>query len=150
MKGTNMTQIKDENVVLYTDGAARGNPGPAAIGVVICMSNEAQTVMYQEGKKINDTTNNQAEYRALIRGLEICKDLLCHVNSVEHFTDSQLVYFQLIGKWKVRKASLRGLKDRVDDLKECFDRVTFHWVRREHPKIQLADCAANQALDERG
>jgi ribonuclease HI len=129
-------------LILYTDGGARGNPGPAAIGIVIYDENHSN-ILKNIGMKIGRATNNQAEYKALIRGLEEAlklgaTEVVCHL-------DSELVVKQMQGKYKVRDAGLQDLAPQVLRLKNKFKNVDFVHVKRE--KNKLADKLVNEALD---
>ncbi len=132
-------------VYVYADGASRGNPGPAAIGIVICDAYEK--VLAEHRETIGRATNNEAEYRALIRGLELAsrytrQEVKCHV-------DSQLVYSQLTGAFKIKEPRMAKLAAAVRQSAEEFAQVSFHQVPRGHRKIRRADLLANIALDER-
>ncbi len=129
-------------VHLHTDGASRGNPGPAALGVVIT---DAQGGVLQEiGEYLGTRTNNFAEYRALQRGMEAARAL--GAEAVHCFLDSQLVVRQLTGQYRVRHAQIRPLFEEVQRLSRTFRRVTYtHVLRADNA---AADALANQALDE--
>lgn len=126
---------------LFTDGGARGNPGPAAYGYVL--EAEDGTVLAAEGEAIGVATNNVAEYRALLAGLERARDL--GVSELEVVSDSELLVKQMRGEYKVKNAALRSLWAVAGDLVGGFDRVEFVAVRREHN--ELADRLVNEALD---
>lgn len=132
-------------VLVYTDGASRGNPGPAAIGIVICDTYEKGLAEHRE--TIGRATNNEAEYRAVIRGLELASR---HTRQeVECYMDSQLVYSQLTGSYKKKEARMAKLAGAVLRSAEKFAKVSFHRVSRSHRKIKRADELANVALNER-
>jgi ribonuclease HI len=126
---------------LYTDGGSRGNPGPAAYGFLICGE---ERELYKEGKKLGTTTNNVAEYKAIIEGLRKALD---HSESVEVFSDSELVVKQLNGRYKVKKEHLRALYLAVKDLEKRFKKVTYTHRPRESPMQKKADALVNEALD---
>jgi ribonuclease HI len=126
---------------LRTDGGARGNPGPAGIGVVLEDPDGAVVAELAQG--IGHATNNVAEYRALIEGLGLAARE--GARTLDVFSDSQLMVEQMKGRYKVRNAGLRPLHDRARELVRAFDRVTFHAVRRE--RNRSADALANQAMD---
>jgi len=131
---------------LYTDGGARGNPGPAAIGGVILGAD--QQVVKEFSRYLGETTNNQAEYRALIFGLEKIATLSgkhSHTTEVRSFLDSELIVKQMTGEYKVRDINLKPLHAQVQKLAQRFGRVSFTHVRRE--KNAHADSLVNQALD---
>ncbi|HYE22348.1 MAG TPA: ribonuclease HI family protein [Verrucomicrobiae bacterium] len=130
--------------IIYTDGGARGNPGPAAIGVVVY--NDKNEVVNKFGEYIGITTNNQAEYQALIRGLTNVLELNGQI--VSCFLDSELVVKQLHGKYKVREPGLQPLVTEIFKLTKNFADVEFTHVPRE--KNKLADKLVNDALDKAG
>jgi ribonuclease HI len=133
-----------DEVVVYFDGGARGNPGPAAIGaVVLDASSEPPTRLAAVSERIGETTNNVAEYRALIAGLEAASATPSHAVKVRG--DSKLVIEQVAGRWKVKQPHLRPLCDRARDLLAGYDRVDLAHVRREFNGD--ADALVNAALD---
>lgn len=125
---------------LYTDGGARGNPGPAAIGYVLSHDG---VVVAQHGETIGETTNNVAEYTALLKGLTHAKKL--GATHVECKLDSLLVVEQLNRNYKVKDANLAKLFTQVWNLTQEFSKVTFSHIPREQNK--QADALVNQALD---
>ena len=126
---------------LYTDGGARGNPGPAAFGYVL--EAEDGTVLAAYGEAIGVATNNVAEYRALVAGLEKAAEL--QIGEVEVVSDSELLVKQMRGEYRVKNEALRGLSIRAAQLARQVGRVTYTAVRRDHNK--LADRLVNEALD---
>ena len=128
-------------VKLFTDGGARGNPGPAAFGYVL--EAEDGTVLAAEGKAIGVATNNVAEYSALIAGLERALEL--HVPEVEVVSDSELLVKQMRGEYRVKNEALRELSLRAARLAREIGNVSYTAVRREHN--ELADRLVNEALD---
>jgi probable phosphoglycerate mutase len=129
---------------LSTDGGARGNPGPAAYGYVL--EAEDGTVLDARGETIGVATNNVAEYRGLIAGLEKAVEL--GVSEVEVVSDSELLVKQMTGVYRVKNEALRGLSLEASRLARRLDRVTYKAVRREHN--ELADRLVNEALDAAG
>jgi ribonuclease HI len=129
-------------VVLYCDGAARGNPGPAGAGAFITTSDGE--VLAEIARGLGVTTNNVAEYTAAILGLERCRDL--GATDVLVRSDSLLLVQQLLGSYRVRTAHLKPLYERVRELASGFGRVRFEHVRRE--RNVEADRLANQGVDE--
>jgi ribonuclease HI len=129
---------------LWTDGGARGNPGPAAYGYVL----EAHdgTVLAAHGEAIGEATNNVAEYRALVAGLEKAVELA--VDEVEVVSDSELLVKQMRGEYKVKNEALRELSDEAKSLERHLRTVRYTAVRREHN--ELADRLVNEALDASG
>jgi ribonuclease HI len=126
---------------LSTDGGARGNPGPAAYGYVL--ETEDGTILDARGRKIGHATNNVAEYRALIAGLEAA---LSHgVTELDVVSDSELLVKQMRGEYKVKNAALKTLSTQAAALGRGLDSVSYIAVRREHN--ELADRLVNEALD---
>ena len=130
-----------KSITIYTDGGARGNPGPAAIGVVFM--NGAEIV--EEYKEfIGDTTNNQAEYRAVLAALDIAAEK--GYTHLDFFLDSQLVAEQLNRNYKVKEKGLQQLFLEAWNKIQGFTKVTFSFIPRE--KNIEADRLVNEALDE--
>lgn len=131
-------------VEVYTDGGARGNPGPAAIGaVVIDPSTTPPTRLAAVSERIGTATSNVAEYRAVIAGLEAALEFPAHAIRVR--ADSMLVIRQLEGLWKVKKEHLRPLHARARDLLANWADVDLAHVPRE--QNEDADFLVNAALD---
>jgi ribonuclease HI len=128
--------------VLSTDGGARGNPGPAGIGVVLQDSHGE--VIGEIGRGIGQTTNNVAEYAALIAGLELALEK--GVTEIEVKVDSELVESQVQGKWKIKNDRLRQLAVKARRLLGEFDVWSIKHVPRE--ENSGADALANQGMDE--
>lgn len=128
---------------LFTDGAARGNPGPASIGAVLKSPSGENVAEISE--YLGETTNNQAEYRALLAGLR--KALELAVKKIDVFLDSELVVKQLHGQYKVKHPDLIPLFEEVKSLLRKFSVIQVSHVRRE--KNKEADKLANLALDSR-
>ena len=126
---------------LSTDGGARGNPGPAAYGYVL--EAEDGTVLDARGETIGVATNNVAEYRALIAGLEKAVEL--SIDELEVISDSELLVKQMQGEYRVKNEALRELNDEANFLEKKLGRVRYKAVRREHN--ELADKLVNDALD---
>ena len=126
---------------LSTDGGARGNPGPAAYGYVL--EADDGTVLDARGETIGVATNNVAEYRALIAGLEKAVEL--GVDELEVVSDSELLVKQMQGEYRVKNEALRELNDEANSLERKLGRVRYTAVRREHN--ELADKLVNEALD---
>jgi ribonuclease HI len=126
---------------LSTDGGARGNPGPAAFAYVL--EADDGTVLAAHGETIGVATNNVAEYRGLIAGLEKAREL--GVGEVEVVSDSELMVKQMLGEYRVKNEALRELSLRAGRLAREIGSVTYTAVRREHN--ELADRLVNEALD---
>ena len=126
---------------LSTDGGARGNPGPAAYGYVL--EAEDGTVLDARGEAIGVATNNVAEYRALLAGLEAA--LARGVNELDVVSDSELLVKQMRGEYRVKNEALRSLHTEATRLARELGSVSYRAVRREHN--ELADRLVNEALD---
>jgi ribonuclease HI len=136
-----LTQAEAPTLVVHVDGGARGNPGPAAIGVVV--SDPAGEVLDEVAERIGVATNNVAEYQALLRGLERAAAL--GAREVEIVNDSELVAKQLTGAYKVKHPSMKPLYEQAISALRGFDR----WQIRSVPRAQNAhaDALVNAALD---
>lgn len=134
---------KNDALIIYSDGGARGNPGPAAIGYVVNGKGY--------GEYIGETTNNVAEYKALIAGLKKGIALLgktkASETTVHCYLDSELLVKQLNGEYKVKDATLRLLFMEAWNLKQDYKSVSFTHIPRERNKE--ADKMVNYALDNR-
>jgi len=128
---------------LYTDGASRGNPGEAAI--CFRLLEPTGLVLREEAKRIGLATNNQAEYRALIAGLETA--LAETSGPLRCRSDSGLLVKQMRGEYRVKNAALKSLWEEAQKLARRFVRIEFVQVPRADPDIARADALANQALD---
>jgi probable phosphoglycerate mutase len=126
---------------LFTDGGARGNPGPAAFAYVL--EAEDRTVLDARGEAIGVATNNVAEYRALVEGLARAVEL--GVTELEVVSDSELVVKQMTGEYRVKNSALQELSLEAARLARRLDRVSYTAVRRE--ENELADRLVNEALD---
>lgn len=128
-------------MIVNVDGGARGNPGPAAVGAVV--TDPEGAVLAERGDYIGEATNNVAEYRAVLLGLELAREV--GANEVEVINDSELVARQIGGQYKVKHAGLKPLfVETMASLRE-FDRWAVRNVRREHNA--RADELVNEALD---
>jgi ribonuclease HI len=127
-------------VTIYTDGAARGNPGPAAFAYVI---RRHGAVDIEEKGLLGKTTNNIAEYEALVRALEHAR--LLGARRVQVLSDSELLVRQMLGEYQVKNEGLRPLYEQAGALRRQFDGVTFRHVRRS--ENGRADRLCNEALD---
>lgn len=135
------TRPSIRSACLYTDGAARGNPGPAAIGIVLTTAEGKEIEAF--GEMIGEATNNEAEYRALLRGLE--RASFHHFDALVIKTDSELVAYQLNGRYRVRAENLKRLVAAVRGALKRFSHVTIDPIPRE--RNRRADWLANRALD---
>ena len=126
---------------LFTDGGARGNPGPAAYGYVL--EAEDGTVLDARGEAIGTATNNVAEYSGLVAGL--AKAVEIGLDELEVVSDSELMVRQMMGVYRVKNQGLRELNLEATALARKIAKVTYRAVRREHNK--LADQLVNDALD---
>ena len=126
---------------LYTDGGARGNPGPAAYAYVL--ETDDGTVLDARGERIGVATNNVAEYRALVEGLRAAAR--ASVDELEVVSDSELLVKQMRGEYRVKNAALRELSLEAARIGRSIGTVRYRAVRREHN--ELADRLVNEALD---
>lgn len=131
-----------KTIRIYTDGAARGNPGPAGLGVVI--EDDQGTRLQGLCRYIGVATNNKAEYLALIEGLNAAA--AWKPDRLEVFMDSQLVVEQINGRWRIKHAELQPLARQARELIKKFESVTVSYVPRV--KNKGADALANRAIDE--
>ena len=131
-------------LTIYTDGGARGNPGPAGIGAVIL--DERGCIIGEISEYIGEATNNQAEYKALIAGLVKAKEM--GALELEVFLDSELVVKQLNREYRVKDKDLAPLFVQVYNISLGFKKIVFKHIRRE--KNELADKLVNQALNKAG
>ncbi len=128
-------------LTIHTDGAARGNPGPAAIGYVI---EEKGKLVTEEKEFLGTATNNFAEYTAVVRALEHAKSL--GASKIRLYSDSELLVKQMNGVYRVKNATLRPLYEQAQRLRQDFDAVNFHHIPRE--QNSEADRLCNEALDD--
>jgi len=126
---------------VHTDGAARGNPGPAAIGIVV--QDDAGHVIYEASRSLGTKTNNEAEYLALIAALEYLME--SRIGEADFFLDSELVVKQLNGVYRVKEPRMQSLYARVTMLLNAVPKHSFKHVRRADNA--RADALANEALD---
>ncbi len=141
-------ETMNKSIVIHTDGGSRGNPGPAAIGVVIDTPDGKR---HEFGRAIGDTTNNVAEYTAVHEALVylIDRGLRREGESITFILDSLLVVQQLNGVYKIKNATLQNLAFKVKELEHAIGGgIVYTAVRREHNTD--ADLLVNRALDARG
>ena len=140
---------KYELLEIYTDGGSRGNPGPAGVGVYACSAGEE---VFTVSETIGVTTNNVAEYTAVIRSLEVMLEKKVVAEKIKYILDSQLIARQITGKYKVKQPHLQVLRQKIVELvkdlreKEQVSLMTFMTVPREQNK--KADALVNEALDK--
>jgi ribonuclease HI len=133
-----------QRLMLYSDGGARGNPGPTAIAFVA--QNEKGETVAADSRFIGVHTNNQAEYEALLLALNYAVEV--NASEVACYLDSELVYKQVNGEYAVRDNVLQLYWRKVREIKSCFKKIDFYNVRRSHPQIQRADELVNKTLDQ--
>ncbi len=129
-------------VIVECDGGSRGNPGPAGFGCVVWSADHG-TLLAEHKQAIGITTNNVAEYRALIAGLEEARRL--GADEVAVAADSKLIIEQMSGRWKVKHPDMAELHQQARALASTFDAVTYEWIPRE--RNAHADRLANEAMD---
>jgi ribonuclease HI len=128
-------------LTIHVDGGARGNPGPAAIGAVV--SDESGETLLERGQAIGRATNNVAEYRALLLGIELAREL--GADELELIGDSELVVRQVRGEYKVKKPDLKPLHTQVREALARLDSWSIRHVKRE--QNAEADRVVNETLD---
>jgi ribonuclease HI len=135
---------RPSRLVVHVDGGARGNPGPSAVAAVVSAADGE--VVREEGRYIGEATNNVAEYRAVLLGLELAEEL--GAREVEVVNDSELVARQIGGQYRVKSAALRGLHEEAMSALRQFE----SWSVRSVPRAgnARADLLVNRALDEAG
>lgn len=126
---------------IHTDGGARGNPGPGAIGIAVL--DEKKKLIKEIGKFIGKSTNNEAEYKAVVEGLKTCEEM--GGKELKFFIDSLLVVSQLNGKFKIKEPRMKKFYLEIKELEKNFESVTYLHVPRE--KNYLADKIVNEVLD---
>lgn len=130
---------------VFTDGASKGNPGKAAIGILINDENDSELIAYKE--YIGKATNNVAEYKAFLKSLELIKTFNGNVDKVEFFADSELMVKQLNGQYKVKDAKLNVLYNETRNLLSHLNIMhTITYIPRTENKI--ADKLANEAIKD--
>lgn len=129
-------------VKVYTDGACSGNPGPGAIGAIVLDESNQELATCKDC--IGDTTNNRAEYRALIRGLELAAGV-CR-RKVICFSDNELMVKQLNRQYRIKNAELRKLCIEVQNTARLFDEVIYQYTPRTNQYLNKADKLAKEAL----
>lgn len=147
--------LESKKLIIWTDGGARGNPGPAGIGAVIAVGDPVdpseQRIIGRISEYIGPTTNNQAEYRALISALEWLANFLKQENEdqtniwLQLYTDSELMAYQVQGKYKVKNVELKTVYEQVFALLQLYAGYAITPIRRE--KNQVADRLVNEAID---
>jgi ribonuclease HI len=133
-----------KQVLIFSDGGSRGNPGPAASAFVILSKN--CDLLVRNARYLGLRTNNQAEYEALISALEAASEIgaeeaICHL-------DSELVAKQLVGVYTVKNSELKKLWRKVQEMARSFKKISYINVPRTHPNIQTVDALVNETLDK--
>ena len=129
--------------IIYTDGGSRGNPGPGALGVVVI--DELGKVLKEYSHYLGEVTNNQAEYEAVIFALQKAKQL--RIKEVELRVDSELIGYQLLGKYKIKDPDLQPLFIKAWNLRLDYEKVDIKIIPREQNK--KADKLVNRELDSK-
>lgn len=131
-------------IIIHADGGSRKNPGAAAIGVVIFDEERKKLESYKEC--IGNTTNNVAEYKALLKALQLAAK---HTRKEVHiFMDSELIINQMNGVYKIKSADMLELFQKVKDYERAFTKVVYNHVPRENKFQAMADKLVNEALEE--
>ncbi len=131
-------------IYLNSDGGARGNPGPAGIGVIL---REDSNVLFEYREKLpGKVTNNYAEYIGLIRALQLAKKY--DYKEITCILDSELIVKQLLGEYRVKNENLKKLFLKVQELQNDFEKINYRHVKRSDKFQKMADWLVNKALDE--
>ena len=134
-----------DRVKLFVDGGCRGNPGPGAAGALVLSDDE--TELGRDAKVLGHTTNNRAEYHAVLLGLDLCAK---HTRRrVTVYSDSQLVVKQMNGAWRLKNDNLRELFKEVKAAEQVYDEVIYTRVSRGNPYIKKADRLVNEIFEGR-
>jgi ribonuclease HI len=133
--------MSEKKFIIYTDGGARGNPGPAGIGVVIY--DEQKQVIDKLSEYLGVATNNQAEYKAVVAAFKKAKEL--GATELDFYLDSELVVKQLKREYKVKNKDLAPLFLEIHNLSLSFKKISYTHIPRELNKV--ADALANEAMD---
>lgn len=136
---------KGDILKIYTDGAARGNPGPAAYAFLFVHND---TIIHQGSGYIGTATNNTAEYQAIINALKAAEKF--HRGHIQVFSDSNLAVQQINRKWKINYPHLSEMCSEVYKLSNKYEKVEFFQVGRKNPYIQKRDELCNSQLDKEG
>ena len=142
MSGSHSEKSPSEPLDVYTDGASRGNPGLAAYGFIFVKNNE---IIFEESRTIGKTTNNTAEYYAILSALKKAQEFT--TESVIVYSDSELVIKQINNQYRITKPHLAQLRAELATLQKNFRDIRFRNVPREHRFIRRCDELCNQALD---
>ena len=142
MSGSHSEKSPSAPLEVYTDGASRGNPGPAAYGFIFVKNNE---ILFEESKTIGTTTNNTAEYYAILSALKRAQEFATEPIIV--YSDSELVIKQINNQYRITKPHLAQLRVELATLQKNFRDIRFRNVPREHRFIRRCDELCNQALD---
>ncbi len=130
-------------LIVYTDGGARGNPGPSAYAVIV--TSEDGKVIKEYARYLGKLTNNEAEYNGAIAGLREAEAM--GADEVEMVSDSELMVRQVNGQYSCRASNLRPMLEEVHRLMGRFKKATFRHVRRDNNMVSRADMLLNQELD---
>lgn len=130
---------------IYTDGAARGNPGPAAYAFMFVHD---EAIIHKGFGYIGTATNNTAEYKAIINALKVAEKF--HRGRLQIFSDSNLAVQQINKKWRINYPHLSEMCGKVYQLREKYEKVEFFHVSRNNPYIQKCDELCNSQLDKKG
>ncbi|CAN5467670.1 hypothetical protein BH10BAC5_BH10BAC5_12150 [soil metagenome] len=137
--------VVSDHIKVFTDATARGNPGHSGMGIVIM--NADDTIIAEHKEYIGIITNNQAEYSALIKSIELIKKLELDFNKIEFYSDSELMVKQLTGKYKIKDEKLKILAAKfLTGIRSINKNYTLTHILRSSNK--LADILANKATDE--
>ncbi len=136
---------KGDTLQIYTDGASRGNPGPSAYAFIFVRKSD-EKVIHKDAGYLGKMTNNKAEYKAVIKALEIAEAY--YRSDIEVYSDSELVIKQINKEYRIKHPELQKLCDNVYSLRERYGNITFANVPRDNPFIKMADKMCNDILNK--
>lgn len=131
-------------ITTNSDGGARGNPGPAALGLIV---REGDKILEEYGEYIGETTNNVAEYKGLIEAMKRASKYT--QGEITCILDSELIVKQLLGEYRVKNPKMKELFLKVQRLQNRFDKIHYVHVKRNQRFQKMADYMVNKALDEK-
>ena len=146
VKNEDIYKVKRDDILeIYTDGASRGNPGPAAIAFIFVKDGE---IIYRYSDYIGEATNNVAEYKAILTALKVARNFTRW--RVKVYSDSQLVIRQINKTYRIRKEHLAELCGNIYEEIRFFDEVSFMYRRRENKFIRICDEMCSKILEKNG
>lgn len=137
-----MSSTSTQNYIIYTDGASRGNPGPAAYAFVVFRDHDQ---IHSEKGYLGITTNNQAEYSALLHAWKYLEAKITSEAKIQFFSDSELMVKQLNKEYRIKDANIQAVHQKIQQLSLAFSKITYSHIPRS--RNQIADQLCNDVLD---